>query len=183
MLLAALLLVLVVLMGLMRVGGLSEAISPMPPRASDPAPQRGAVQESSVRDALREEGYEQPFGTSDIEIRANLGMRGKIADFVGYHRETGRWLVAESKGGNIQDAFNQLSNTQKALSTKEPGSLGVTDLRLYLKPDQYAKLVSEPANIAGWRVQNGVLGWLEDKTKEWVFAEINGIRVFVFAAP
>src|SRR5712692_2149518 len=64
-------------------------------QAASPNPgDRGAGQEERVRQQLAKE-YEQRFGASDEAIRNALGIRGKVADFVGYNARTTRWLIAE----------------------------------------------------------------------------------------
>ncbi len=63
--------------------------------------QLGQAQEDRVRSRLASQGYTQPFGISDNEIRLNLDFAGKCADFVGYNHHVDKWLVAESKGNNI----------------------------------------------------------------------------------
>src|SRR5712692_5165517 len=76
-------------------------------------------QEEQVRAALARQ-YTQPYGATDNAIRNALGMRGPTADFVGHNAQTGRWLIAESKGSDLWKAYEQLQNTAKGLLTKQP---------------------------------------------------------------
>ncbi len=149
----------------------------------NPAPRNsGERQELSVRGQIEREGYEQPYGKTDNEIRANLKIEGKTADVVGYNRQTDRWLVAESKGGDIDSAYNQLKNTVKFLTRNNPQiEVGRIDLRIYTNAQQYARL--SEADIAGWRISSqSQLGWVGE-ANEWLFADVEGINILVFLAP
>lgn len=180
-LLAAVLL-LVVLMGLMRVGGLSEAVSPMPPRASDPAPNGDDPQTASVRSKVVEQGYEQPYGAQDQVIAKNLGIKGRSADVVGYHRSLDRWLIAESKGGDMDGALQQLRNALNGLRASVKLQPDQVNLRIYTNAHQFAKF-SEADGLSGWRLQNSYLGYRDAGTQHWIFAEIDGLRILVLPAP
>jgi hypothetical protein len=150
--------------------------------APNPRDPRGQSQEESVRNAIEREGYEQPFGKTDAEIRANLGIEGKTADVVGYHPAHDRWLIVESKGGDVQTAYEQLRDTTQGLIGKAQVSPDKIELRMYLKGEQYAKFFRKPNDIAGWRLNDGYLGWQDDPTGQWVYAEINGLRINVLPA-
>lgn len=137
-------------------------------------------QGKSVRNLLRSE-YEQKYGESDAAIRKGLGIKGRTADFVGYNSKSGRWLVAESKGGDFDSAFKQLTNTVRGLIKDQPGSAGSIDLRIYTNANQFSKLGSE--GVGGWRISgDGFLGWL-DEYGAWNYAEVNGIKISVLQAP
>ena len=91
---------------------------PSPP-VSEGGAQQGQAQELRVREVLQKEGYEQPLGNIDTAIRQNLGLKaneGKIADFVGRNSANDRWLVAESKGGDLRSAVRQLRITNYRVS-------------------------------------------------------------------
>jgi hypothetical protein len=143
---------------------------------------QGMAQEERVRDALTQQGYRQPFGTTDQEVAKNLGIKGKVADFVGYNDDIDTWLIAESKGGDMQKAVTQLENTTEALIARE-GSIKV-DLKIYTRPEQYAKFAQEPDGLAGYRLdEHGYLGWNDQTTNQWHYAEIDGIKISVHVAP
>jgi len=93
-------------------------------------PDEDATQEARMRSWLVSLGYQQPYGTTDAEIRRRLGITGKCADFVGYHPEQGRWLVAESKGGDIEAAYLQIANTLQGLLARETAAVGNTELQI-----------------------------------------------------
>lgn len=151
--------------------------------APNPRDPRGQPQEDAVRDSIRKEGYEQPYGKTDTEIRTNLNIEGKTADIVGYHPGKDHWLIAESKGGNLDVAYAQLKNTAEHLVAREPTSLGKIEMRIYAKADQYAKFFAEPYNISGWRLSESYLGWIDEATGKWTYAELVGSRIVVLAAP
>jgi len=152
------------------------------PGGLNPDPnKRGPEQEQALRSLLARE-YEQKYGETDSAIRTNLGIRGKVADFLGYNGKSNRWLIAESKGGDIDSAYKQLSNTMKGLLGKESGSAGNIDLRIYSNANQFSKLTGTDG-LGGWRVNSeGLLGWL-DEYNRWNYAEIQGVRVTVQSAP
>src|SRR5215203_3988123 len=102
-------------------------------------PDEDATQEARMRSWLVSLGYQQPYGTTDAEIRRNLGISGKCADFVGYHSGRGMWLIAESKGGNIYGIEAQLENTLRGLLHIEPEAMEGIELRLYTSTRQYAR--------------------------------------------
>jgi hypothetical protein len=132
-----------------------------------------------VRRLLAEQ-YEQRLGASDEAIRSALGLRGKVADFVGYNARQNRWLIAESKGGNIGDAFDQLANTTKGLLDKYPGAQ--VKLRIYVNVEKYSIL--ERGGDLGGYVMNAQrqLGWVNE-LKQWVDAEIAGVKILALQAP
>lgn len=138
----------------------------------------GEAQEASVRARLLNEGYTQPYGASDDQIRKGLRIRGKCADFVGYHTQQGRWLIAESKGSNMDAAYYQLMNTMKGLLAKEPTSKGKTDLQIYTSHDNYKRLIEDERGLSGSRLRDGLLGYF-DESKIWHYAEIQGVRIQV----
>jgi hypothetical protein len=123
--------------------------------------------------------YGQPFGESDAEIRSRLGVRGKVADFVGYNREQDRWLIAESRGSDLDFAYLQLLETAERLQVVVPTSACRVSLRLYLSPLQRVRLARD--GLGGWRLRDGLLGWLGE-SNDWHDAEIAGSRVVVLPA-
>jgi hypothetical protein len=145
----------------------------------------GEEQERRVRELLTREGFEQPFGASDAEIRVNLNLRGNTADFVGYRRADNTWLVAESKGSDFLSALRQLENTVDVLFSRGvSASVQNTQLRIYTNRAQYARLMNnspDALGMGGYKVIDGYLGWHEGG--EWVYAFARGIKVFVHLAP
>ena len=137
--------------------------------------QWGPIQEQRLRDMLSKT-YNQRFGTTDAEIRKGLGISGKTADFLGYNAQQNRWLIAESKGGDLGKAYQQLTNTAQGLLSKVPEATGNLDLRIYMNATQYGKLTQ--GLLPGWRANNGYLGWL-DESDQFVYAIINGAKVLV----
>ncbi|MFZ1707913.1 MAG: hypothetical protein WAW20_04885 [Anaerolineae bacterium] len=139
----------------------------------------GPKQEQIVRQSLTRD-YRQDYGVSDAEIRQSLGIQGKVADFVGYNSQQGRWLIAESKGSDIDGAVSQLSNTMNGVLQRTGVAASAVELRIYMSASQYQRLLAD--NIGGWRVQDGYLGWLDD-IGQWYWANVNGIRILVEQAP
>lgn len=144
-----------------------------------PNPNSGFDQEERVRRLLAEQ-YEQRLGTSDEAIRSALGIRGKVADFVGYNARQNRWLIAESKGGNIPDAFNQLANTARGLLRKYPRAH--VELRIYVKAEHY-NFLRNGGNFGGYYMNpQGYLGMFDDLRK-WEYATVEGIKILLQVAP
>lgn len=131
-----------------------------------------------MRNLLIGEGYEQPYGSTDSEIRQSLGLRGKCADFVGYNPQKGSWLIAESKGSDLWSAEIQIANTLLALLTREPGASGNLELRIYTNRQQYNRLSQDPSGISGYYRQGDFLG-LKPDGKTFYFSEILGYRVHI----
>jgi hypothetical protein len=148
-----------------------------------PSPTSGTDQEAKVRALLVNLGYEQLYGTNDTDIRRNLRISGKVADFVGYNSKTGRWLVAESKGGHLDDAVAQISNTVDGLLIKTPSTLGKIDLAIFMNLVQYNKLTL--LGIGGWQVDvNNYLGYIDQiNNTGWKYQEKNGVRIKIELAP
>jgi hypothetical protein len=111
-----------------------------------------------------------------------LGIKGRVADFLGYNADTGKWLIAESKGNDFGRALTQLQNTMDGLLSKESTAMGNTELRIYTNSAQYQRLLEDPNGVSGYFMKDGFLGWYEGG-KDWVYAEINGARVSVLQAP
>ncbi|HEX9989564.1 MAG TPA: hypothetical protein VGE45_13945 [Chloroflexia bacterium] len=139
----------------------------------------GEEQEARVRSRLVAEGYEQPYGASDDEIRRNLGFRGKCADFVGYHPKLDRWLIAESKGSDLWSAEIQLANTLTALLDIQVVAKGMIELHIYTKPSQYSRLRQEPHGTGGYYREGDFLGTKPDGIN-FKFAHILGYRIRIF---
>jgi len=155
-----------------------QSISLMMGAGLTPLETPGLLQERTLREALSKT-YDQVYGSTDAEIRRGLGITGKTADFLGYEAQQGRWLIAESKGGDLDKAFKQLTNTANGLINKVPDAASKLDLRIYMNQIQYDKLVQ--GDLSGWRVQHGLLGWTDEAGK-WVHATVNGARILVQAA-
>lgn len=139
----------------------------------------GEEQEARVRSRLVAEGYEQPYGTTDDEIRRNLGITGKCADFVGYHPQLDRWLIAESKGSDLWSAEIQLANTLVALLGIQGRAKGKIELRIYTNPSQYSRLGQEPHGTGGYYREGDFLGTKPDGIN-FESAEILGDRILIF---
>ena len=140
-------------------------------------PNEGPERENRVREMLRGR-YQQSFGESDAEIRANLGMQGKTADFVGYNAGNGRWLIAESKGGDMYKAVEQLQNTMQGLLNKTGFQPVDIDLHVYTDAQNFQRLLTTTPVQGGWTLQNGVLGWWNE-ANQFVPMLINGVQVLV----
>jgi len=148
-------------------------------QTASPNPNSGSEQEEKVRRLLAEQ-YEQRLGASDEAIRSALGLRGKVADFVGYNARQNRWLIAESKGGNIGDAFDQLANTTRGLLSKYPRAH--LELRIYVKADHY-NFLQNGGNFGGYYMNpQGYLGAFDDLRK-WEYATVEGIKILLQVAP
>lgn len=131
-----------------------------------------------MRILLSGQGYTQPYGTSDVEIRQQLGITGKCADFVGYHPELARWRIAESKGSDMDAAYYQLINTAAGLIARVSRAGGKIDLRIYTSPQNYFRMLKNPRGLSGNRLRNGFLGnYVNDQV--WRYAEIKGVRISV----
>lgn len=158
---------------------------PSPP-ASEGGSVQGQAQESRVREALRKEGYEQPLGNSDTAIRQNLGLKanqGRIADFIGRHLSSKRWLVAESKGADIESAVGQIRNTVQLLWRRGLGAdVSNTELRLYTTRQQYDRLLSSFNQQVGYGVHDGYLGYTSE-LNGWVYETVQGLKILVQIAP
>ena len=140
-------------------------------------PEGAATQEARMRRLLVSQGYQQPYGTTDAEIRRRLGITGKCADFVGYHPGRGMWLIAESKGGNIDLAEEQLRNTLRGLLEAVPEAIEALEFWIYINQRQYNKLSEH--ELAGYFLQNGFLGFFEKQV--FRFTTIEGVRIHVEA--
>lgn len=138
----------------------------------------GEEQEARVRSRLVTVGFEQPYGASDDEIRRNLGIRGRCADFVGYHPQRERWLIAESKGSDLDTAEKQLLNTLIGLLSKVPRATGKIDLQVHVRANQYDKLPG--LGLSGYRL-NGLDHYLGHfiEGDVWHYVEVAGIKVVV----
>jgi RHS repeat-associated protein len=137
----------------------------------------GSKQEQIVRQSLARD-YQQVYGASDAEIRQGLGIQGKVADFVGYNSQQGRWLIAESKGSDMYKAVEQLQNTMQGVLNKTGATTANVDLRIYTNTQSYQRLLTTTPVQGGWTVQNGVLGWWGE-ANQFVPMIINGVQVLV----
>jgi hypothetical protein len=137
----------------------------------------GSKQEQIVRQSLAND-YQQVYGASDAEIRQGLGIQGKVADFVGYNSQQGRWLIAESKGSDMYKAVEQLQNTMQGVLNKGGAATANVDLRIFTNEQSYQRLLTTTPVQGGWTVQNGVLGWWGE-ANQFVPMIINGVQVLV----
>ena len=149
-------------------------------------------QEERVRRTLVAEGFTQPYGASDEEIRRKLRLKGPCADFVGYNPQSGRWLIAESKGGNLEAAERQLRNTVRALLKQEPAAKGEVDLQIHVDARNYQRLHEDPllsAALGGYYLREGD-DYLGNYLKHnehfiWTYSEVEeeeGTRILVVRA-
>lgn len=138
--------------------------------------QFGLAQEERVRAHLVSLGYTQPFGETDEEIRRSLSIKGKCADFVGYHPQLDQWLIAESKGSDIQAAEKQLANTLSSLLARQPQSAGKIDLQIYVKAEQYDRLPT--VGLGGYYLLaiGDYLGTY-DESDVWNYSAVAGIKL------
>ena len=115
-----------------------------------------------MRQLLVEQGYEQPYGATDEEIRQSLGVTGPCADFVGYNPQLDKWLIAESKGSDLWAAEIQIANTLMALHLRTPEVGSKLELSIYTNSSQYGRLNQEPHGTGGYYRQGDFLGWKPD---------------------
>jgi hypothetical protein len=137
-------------------------------------PEDEATQEARMRRWLVSQGYQQSYGTTDAEIRRRLGISGKCADFVGYHPQQGNWLIAESKGGDIEAAYLQITNTLQGLLARESAAVGNTKLQIFISAQQYERLSLH--GLSGYFVRDGFLG-NEDEQDVFHFILLDGERI------
>ena len=162
-------------------------VQPSPPASEGASQQQGREREARVRAKLREEGYEQPFGEDDQLIRQNLQLKPgqKVADFVGRSADGERYLVAESKGNDIDKAFRQLDETANALWKKNVGATPAnTEFRIYVNDTTWSKLQLSPTlnNTGGYTVLEGYLGHTGE-VEVIDLTMISGNKILVLLAP
>ena len=141
----------------------------------------GSKQEQIMRQSLAGD-YQQVYGASDVEIRRGLGIQGKVADFVGYNSQQGRWLIAESKGSDMYKAVQQLQNTMQGVINKTGATASNVDLRIYTSSSNMQRLLGSDIGLGGYRVREGFLGYINE-SGQWVWELINGVRVSVQVNP
>ena len=151
---------------------------PTPWSGDETARTPGEMQEQKVRDELTSRGYDQRYGTTDDEIRRNLGFNGRCADFVGCHEGQDQWLIAESKGGDLGKGVKQLENTNKGLKANEPGAVGNTTYEIHMNGDQFDRLSQNDGQIGGFYIQGGFLQY-QDEVGNKQFKEIDDARITV----
>lgn len=185
----ALVLIVLLLLAFLSGGGMAPSAQsvqaqPSPPVNEGVSQQQGSSQETRMRVKLREEGFDQPLGEADTTIRQNLGLKaneGRVADFVGKNTSTDRWLVAESKGGDLESAVRQLNETANRLWQQDFGAnVTNTEFRIYTNANQFSKLQvsAESSPLGGYALQDGYLGYTNE-AGQWIFETINGIRIAV----
>ena len=142
----------------------------------------GIEREERVRSKVTSEGFDQPLGASDADIRRQLGLPpdSKVADVVGKRGDL--WRIAESKGGNVEDAVKQVTNTADALVAKHPEAAGKLELEVYVKPEVYKKLESGQ-HIGGYYMRDGKLGVEIDEAGTFQVATAQGAPIKILAAP
>ncbi len=139
---------------------------------------RGADQEERVRQMLAHE-YNQSY-TTEKAINDLLGFKGKTADFLGYNSEARQWLIAESKGTNLNHAFDQLENTLLKLLDKYPNAS--VELRIYVNERTF-KLLQSADGMAGWTIDGvGYLRAYNEAVGSVTDVLINGIKIITLQA-
>ena len=143
----------------------------------------GIEREERVRSKVTGEGFDQPLGGSDADIRRKLGLpeNSKVADIVGKRGD--QWRIAESKGGNIEDAVAQVRNTADALVRTHPEAAGKLELEVYVKPEVFKKLESGQRVGGGYYMRDGKLGVEIDDMGTFEFAMAHGAPIKILAAP
>ena len=98
--------------------------SPQPPIRPSPSA-KDSAREARVRRLLEDEKWEQVLGEDDQAIAKALRIQNQAcADFAGVQGDA-EWLVAESKGTDIDRAVQQIENTLRAIRAKGPaGQIG-----------------------------------------------------------
>ena len=156
--------------------------SPQPPIRPSPSA-KDSAREARVRRLLEDEKWEQVLGEDDQAIAKALRIQNQAcADFAGVQGDA-EWLIAESKGSDIDHAARQLENTLRGIRAKGLPVKSV-ELRIYFKPDVWARLTSVDPTISnfGYKVINDVIV-LSGENDEWVQLVIDGIKVQGFLAP
>jgi len=126
-------------------------------------------------------GYQQIYGENENDIARTLGNTGERADFVGWNPQQGRWLIAESKGGDIQTGVDQLRNAAEALLKHNPAARTADiDFRLYLNEQQFARYSQ---TTEGYRILEGRLGYFDYNVNLWVWELIEDRPIEVYVAP
>jgi hypothetical protein len=139
----------------------------------------GPKQEEQVRQLLAKQ-YEQRFGDSDKAIRAALNLKGEAAGFVGYNAHQNHWLIAESKGTDLEKAFTQLTNTTRGLLNQYPRAH--IELRIYVKAEHLTTL-RDGGNFGGYYMNaQGYLG-IFDELQKWEYDTVEGIKILLQSAP
>jgi hypothetical protein len=144
----------------------------------------GGGQENRVRDKFNQQGYQESYGSSDEDIRKNLGMSGKCADVVANDPQTGKWVIAESKGTRVEDALKQIRNTANGLINKEPLAAGNIAAEIYVGQSQYNALSG--TGLYGYRIdQSGFLYYIEFNVSppQVIYELVDGQKVLVNLAP
>ena len=130
---------------------------------------------------LHHRGHQHP--QRDLRTRAprRVGEGSKAADFVGQHRATGNWLIAESKGNHVDTALKQLKATMDKLITN-PSFSGELELHIYMNSKQYTRATEFSENgLGGYYVDMD--GYLVYKPDEVFIREtVNGLPIRVFEA-
>ena len=178
----ALVLLALLLLRLVSALEVAGSASPQPPIRPSPSA-KDSAREARVRRLLEDEKWEQVLGEDDQAIAKALRIQNQAcADFAGVQGDA-EWLIAESKGSDIDYAARQLENTLRGIRAKGLPVKSV-ELRIYFKPDVWARLTSVDPTISnfGYKVINDVIV-LSGENDEWVQLAIDGIKVQGFLAP
>ena len=178
----AMVLLALLLLHLLSAFEVAGSASPQPPIRPSPSA-KDSAREARVRRLLEDEKWEQVLGEDDQAIAKALRIQNQAcADFAGVQGDA-EWLIAESKGSDIDHAARQLENTLRGIRAKGLPVKSV-ELRIYFKPDVWARLTSVDPTISnfGYKVINDVIV-LSGENDEWVQLVIDGIKVQGFLAP
>ena len=178
----AMVLIALLLLRLLSAFEVAGSASPQPPIRPSPSA-KDSAREARVRRLLEDEKWEQVLGEDDQAIAKALRIQNQAcADFAGVQGDA-EWLIAESKGSDIDHAARQLENTLRGIRAKGLPVKSV-ELRIYFKPDVWARLTSVDPTISnfGYKVINDVIV-LSGENDEWVQLVIDGIKVQGFLAP
>jgi RHS repeat-associated protein len=119
------------------------------PLPVDAADESDDAREIRARNSLVAEGY-LVAGASDTDTKKLLGVAKsgeRVADILAAHLVTGKYVIAESKGGDIDTGIDQLSQTLERLETNVRRAKGNTELRMYMKEEQFNKIIDKDKGI------------------------------------
>jgi hypothetical protein len=136
--------------------------------------------EHKVRNSITtDEGMTQPHGASDAEVRKGLGMGPDepCADILSKDA-SGRWVITESKGGDIDKAIKQLENTANRLVAKEPTATTI-EFRVYPNEVNYRQMQTpEGLGLSRYRVDSAGL-----LTQDGALVTSNGRSIRILPPP
>jgi len=132
----------------------------------------GTIQESNVRLSVIDDGNQLIHGVTDEAVREELCRLARqnnpqlqirsrrVCDIVAYNPTTNSYILAESKGGDMESAVLQLQSTNTLLQQANPGAQ-IGEFRIYTSDSNYVRLNNMDIDndaLAGYRVdRNGYL--------------------------